>query len=515
MNSFAFNRPMHRLESNVVKSHSMIYKYLLTALIACALCFLFPYTWDDWAWGSEVGLRRLATWFDNYNGRYIGNLIVLVLTRFRFLRAAVMGCTFTGIIYCVERITQRHWAYTVGLLGLVLLPRLVFRQTVSWISGFSNFTTSALFTLTFFVYLNEHQPDDNCSVSWMNGFFLAVLGICNTLIVENLTVFHVIMSVFLFSYTVKKHKQIRKDYLIYMLSCIAGAAYMFSNSIFHTIVTNPNSYYHIAEGGIIYQTLKNYFGMIYHEGYYNNHFVNAMLLGICYLLYFQFKKNDPQPKLLSVSRTCLIIMTVFQIISMTCFILFGYSYIDYDHLPKVGMEGFISLISLIATIAITLITTRKDRINQKLVFLWTSFIMMVAPLFAVSPIGPRCFISTYFVLILIICELMKCISLDSVPFVQSLKKYYMPVSTVIIILCTGFYFIIFIDIYQGEQERYQSIANELAAGQRTVEVSELPHEDWIWRSVPTKDNEAWKYRFKLFYGIPDDADLIITDNNKK
>lgn len=491
----------------------MIYKYLLTVLIACALCFLFPYTWDDWAWGSEMGLRRLATWFDNYNGRYIGNLIVLVLTRFRFLRAVIMGCTFTGIIYCVERITQRHWAYTVGLLGLLMLPRLVFRQTVSWISGFSNFTTSTLFTLIFFVYLNEHQPDDHCHVSLLNCFLLTVLGICNTLIVENLTVFHVIMSVFLFLYTSKKHKQIRNDYLIYMISCIAGASYMFSNSIFHTIVTNPNSYYHIAEGGIIYQALKNYFGMIYHEGYYNNHFVNVLLLGICYLLYFRFKKNNLQPELLSISRTCLIIMTIFQIISLTCFILFGYSYIDYDHLPKVGIEGFISLISLISAIVFTLITTYRDGINQKLVFLWASFIMMIAPLFAVSPIGPRCFISTYCVLILIICELLKYISSASVPLVNKLKEYCMPVSAVLIVLCTGFYFRIFVDVYRGELERYQSIANELAMGRKAVEVSDLPHENWIWLSAPAQDNEVWKYRFKLFYGIPEDVDLIIVEND--
>ena len=50
----------------------------LLFVVLCALCFLYPYTGDDWAWGSSIGIERLKTWFDNYRGGYFGNLIVLV-----------------------------------------------------------------------------------------------------------------------------------------------------------------------------------------------------------------------------------------------------------------------------------------------------------------------------------------------------------------------------------------------------------------------------------------------------
>ena len=29
-----------------------------------------PEALDDWRWGSEVGIMRLKTWFEGYNGRY-------------------------------------------------------------------------------------------------------------------------------------------------------------------------------------------------------------------------------------------------------------------------------------------------------------------------------------------------------------------------------------------------------------------------------------------------------------
>lgn len=494
------------LRRNMAKNHQVIYKYLITALVACALCFLFPYTHDDWAWGSVMGLRRLANWFDNYNGRYLGNFIVLALTRSRMLRAVVMSITFTGIMYCIERITRRRWAYTIALLGLLLLPRYIFIQTVVWTSGFANYSTSAFLTLIFLVYLNEHKPDESCSVSFMTGVFLAVLGVCNTLIVEHMTFFHVVLSVFLFIYGIRTTRRIRKDYLIYMIGCVAGAVCMFSNSVFHTIVSNPNSYYHIASGGIVYQALKNYFGMIYHEGFYNNHFVNIMLCAASFLLYRQYKKNQPRKDLLSKVSICMIIMTVCLICSLITFVLYGYSYIDYDHLPKVGIEGCLSFVSLFAAIALTLITTYKDGLNKKLVFLWLSFIVMIAPLFAVSPIGPRCFISSYIFLILIICEAFKCISSEPAEIADRFQKYAAAISSVLIILSAGFYFRVYRTVYHAENLRIQHINEEITAGSKTIELSHLPYEEWIWRATPTKDNDIWEDRFKLFYGIPQDVD---------
>lgn len=495
------------------KSHSVILKYLLTAMIACALCYLFPYTGDDWAWGSAIGLKRLASWFEGYNGRYISNLIVLALTRSRILRAIVMSITFTGIIYCVERITQRSWAFTMGLLGFLLLPRLIFRQTVSWTSGFANYSTSALLTLIYFVYLNEHQPEESCTCSFVTGLFLAILGICNTLIIEFLTVYHVVMSVSLFFISFKINKKIRTDYLIYMICCISGAAYMFSNSVFHEITVNPNGYFHVAEKGMIYQGLKNYFGMIYHQGFFNNWFINITLYSVCFLLFSQFKKTHPEYTKMRVLNTCMIIMSVFLIWSLITLILCGYSYIDYDHLPKVGLEGGITFINLIATSVITLFTTYKDGLNKKIAFLWISFILMIAPLFEVSPIGCRCFFTSYFVLILIICEAVKCISDIPAIYMEKFRKYYTVLSLMLVTGSTALYFGIYGTIYHAEQQRVQNIHNAIAFDSESVELSTLPYDDWLWGAALIEDNSSLEYRCRLFYGIPDDMDLIIVDQN--
>lgn len=84
---------------------------------------MFPYTGDDWAWGSQLGLDRLDNWFDNYSGRYFGNLIVLALTRSNILKAVVMAFCLTGIIVLVNKLTgeQKNGVFIIST-ALVCLP---------------------------------------------------------------------------------------------------------------------------------------------------------------------------------------------------------------------------------------------------------------------------------------------------------------------------------------------------------------------------------------------------------
>lgn len=63
------------------------------------LSLLFPYSGDDWAWGSQIGLDRLAAHFEAYNGRYVGNLIVLAMTRSNVLKALCMSLFIIAMLY--------------------------------------------------------------------------------------------------------------------------------------------------------------------------------------------------------------------------------------------------------------------------------------------------------------------------------------------------------------------------------------------------------------------------------
>ncbi len=480
------------------------------AVLAVVLCWLFPYTGDDWAWGSSIGIERLSTWFDNYSGRYLGNLIVLAMTRSRILRAVVMSLTLTGSVWCIEKITQRRWAFIVSVLSLLLLPRLVARQAVVWTAGFANYATSIFLTLVFFVWLNAHPvTKDRYRAPVSAALLLAVLGICNTLIVEHLTVFHVAASVCLVLYGLAFCRTLRTDLLAYAVGCICGALYMFSNSVYHSIATNEDGYRKIAGDGLVTRAVKNYFGVIYHEGYFNNHFINILIFAACVLLFIRFVRKKPDRLQLFAVVVCLLVMALFMAYSLYYFKNHGYDYKAYKITQRVLFEGCLTAANLVATILLSLLTTREKRINHRIALLWLAALMMIAPLFAVTPIGSRCFFSSYIVLVLIVCELYKCIPVSGAG--EKLRKAALAAGCLLIIVCTVYHFYVFSAIYRADMQRLQHVREGVAAGQKSVELTHLPYEEKLWTATPFKEDDIWETRYKLFYGIPEDVDLVIVD----
>jgi len=61
-------------------------------MVLCLTGYFVPYVHDDWAWGGSLGLERLANFFQDYNGRYLGNLLVIAGTHSRLFKALSICC---------------------------------------------------------------------------------------------------------------------------------------------------------------------------------------------------------------------------------------------------------------------------------------------------------------------------------------------------------------------------------------------------------------------------------------
>ena len=246
-----------------------IAKYAICFVTMFALSWLFPYTGDDWAWGSQIGLDRLHTWFDNYSGRYVGNLIVLALTRSNLLKSLAMAVAITGIILLLERLIKERWSFYVSIVLLICLPKAILRQAVVWTAGFSNYVTSIFFTLIYIVYIYwifDEKPNRNkLRQRILPCIPLFALGMINTLIVENVTLYNVVLGIAVIIYVLLRYRKVLIQHVCYFAGTICGTVYMFSNSVYHSISTNSDGYRSVAEGGIIAQALKNYFDVIYKE----------------------------------------------------------------------------------------------------------------------------------------------------------------------------------------------------------------------------------------------------------
>lgn len=124
----------------------------------CALAFLFPYTGDDWAWGTSIGLARLQSHFHDYNGRYLGNLLVLLLTRSKALVIVTMAAAYTLTCWLCYKFTseKRPIVFLFAVLLFLLMPKSIWAQAVVWTSGFSNYVPPALASVSFILLFHNN-----------------------------------------------------------------------------------------------------------------------------------------------------------------------------------------------------------------------------------------------------------------------------------------------------------------------------------------------------------------------
>lgn len=276
-------------------------KYINIILVAVLFFFfsiigyLVPYTNDDWAWGSYIGIDRLNNFFSNYNGRYLGNLLVILLTRYRVIRALTLGFSYTSIILLSFKIVNKKSLpiFLISIILVLFMPRTLFRQVVSWTSGFTNYVPPMIFVLIW-ILINKRILNDKCIILNRRRVFLVfVLGVITCLFMEHVTIYIVIASLVSLIYCYKREIKINIGQVTYFIGALVGAVLMFQNGAYLNVVKGEDFYRSVPRSGIIMQSIKRYFYTVYHNLVSNN-VVVLVIISVCltYLfLKFIYKKK--------------------------------------------------------------------------------------------------------------------------------------------------------------------------------------------------------------------------------
>ena len=481
--------------------------WVIVFLLFCILCYLFPYVHDDWAWGTSIGLDRLGAGFDDYGGRYFGYIIVILLTRSRILRALVMAGVLTGIGACVGRIVQHKWAFYLSVIMMFLMPIDIFAQSISWTSGFANYSTTALVVLLFICIVISIVLDKR-KENIFRAILMLFFGFGGCLIMENVSLYLLIMSIILQIYLWIKERRLSLSLFLFMLGAIFGTVWMFSNSSYHNIVNEQDNYRTIASaGGILYRMIDNYITNIYQYGIFKNVILNILFAvsGVSILAIDESRRNK-------ISIISLIIFGVFATISLISEVIGPTDKADYI----IYGESLLSLIAIISLLVFSFSVCRKKmKTQQKLIFLWLTFFILVGPLFIITPIGPRNFFIPYMILV-VINFLQWQMIFDKLK--ESSKKMFscvVPVlkkASIIMAFTTVLVFIaIFGVIYYKDEDRLKTIRDDISLGKQKVILKKLPFESMMWGSTPSI--QAFVKRYKLFYGIPEDVELVVEGLN--
>lgn len=472
-------------------------------LVLFGLCWLFPYSGDDWAWGSQLGLDRLSNWFDNYSGRYFGNLIVIALTRSNLLKSLVMALCITGIAFILNEMTKRQKCGLVMIcMFLAFMPVVLLRQAVVWTSGFANYTTSIFLTLIYIYYCNGMYAKK------MKNSILAIvpllaLGFANTLIVEHMTIYNVVLSIYIIVFNVIKYKKVYIQHIAYFIGSIAGTATMFSNSVYSSVSAGTDGYRTIAteSSGIIERGMYNFCRIIVKEGVLNNFVLLCGLLIMVLGVWFSYKKElSKSAKIIGgLSVTVLVAYTALSIMHQ----ITGYV-IQAEIL--IYLEALATVFYFIAFAVFILILPVEMVKRIKMLFILGSAACIMAPLTVVTPIGSRCFLPSYVMFIYLALELYSNFTEDKKQIFANLNK----VIVIVVAVGTVYLFYIYGTIYKNNNERIEKALADVAKGKTTIEVQQLPYNNYVWTSDLT--DPIWSTRFKLYYGIDKDVQINMVPN---
>lgn len=479
----------------------------LTVLLFALLAWLFPYTGDDWAWGSSIGTKRLSIFFDNYNGRYLGNLLILLVSRSVALRVVLMAAAY--YISCWLCHAYSSHRKNVGLVLAVVLffmmPRAMFTQAVVWSSGFANYVPSAILSVAYILIIRNITGQETPQYGKYLWIATAVMGFVGAPFMENIALFNICLGLAVIGYTALKFKKLCAAHVGFFLGAVAGAVWMFTNRAYVTISNGGDDYRTAPTGlGGMLGTMQRNIQTVASNVLISNCAICLVVSVLLLVLTMRFVKTNQKGRWLAagammINGGCAILALLCNIPEMLTLIQTFVGAL-YPELRIAILLGY--GLSLVVVVLICVPKGGRFRMLLPVYCIPVS----VAPLLVVTPIGPRCFYISYLLTMVFAVELFSFLIRD-VRTVSYKRLFGGLGATAVLLGCL--YVSVFVPVHRYDKKRNEFAKRQSDNGDSQIVVCTLPNDSFLWVSSP--ENEPWGTRYKLFYGIREDAQLKVVD----
>ena len=461
------------------------YKIFIIFIIIYFLCLLFPYSGDDIAWSlNTLSIDTIKTFSHDLslNGRYLGNILTIIITKNMFVKATLISLTISLIICLIQHIFNIKYRYILFLL--LIMPIDILKQSIVWASGFANYGFSTLFLLITIVLVQKMWHTDKINI---NSIWLLICSFCSCLFVENLTVFMISFFFILnIIYYIKNHR-INYNILLGFVSVCIGTFIMFSHPVYINIFNGGDNYRNIADKrGIFHRIMSNY-GLVI-----KNYVIEgSALLFIIMLSVTNKYYKKTKDKMYSLLFNYSLIYLTYAIISNMFLLEEKLNYILYLNI----LLSIIFIISFIIII-IKVYKDKNDILNIMLII-----IGILGPLFIVTPIGPRNLLMIYILEIILLFTICK-----ETNYILTSKKvdYMILLISSILSFC---YFNIYgnISYYYHKRLNYLKTVNMCS---NEIILFKIPNGEYLWQSEFEGNSE---YFIKQIYHIDDSSKLTYVD----
>lgn len=459
-------------------------------LIIVLLIFLFPLLGDDLLHGS---IGNSFAFMPHVNGRYLGNFFGINLSANLVLRVIIKSLVILLIIFMSKKILEiKNNRYILFFIILfMLMPKEMFRETIPFNSGFANYVIPIVGVLYIInAHLNNTQNKSNC----FKLIMFLLLGVFNSLFVEHVTIFNLILSIYIIIYDIKKYKKINYNYLLYFIGSLIGTIIMFSNP----------TYLVAFKGDDVYRSFSSFRELLYkpwavlRASFFKNYIFNIVLILILLKLYKEKTDKNSLDKFLFVYL-----------------IFFGlYTLLKLFHLiPEnifIKMFEVILILTLIFTVYYVLKNLRilSDREKYRLIFYFLCMLFILAPLVVVSPLGARCYVMVYVLLIIFMLNLLIILEKNKLINIKKLSKYLIVLATLQIILYLNIYY----KIYEENLVMVKSIEEAKNNDNSIIKLEKFSNPEFIHGDLCSKYVQE---TIRIYYQIPSTITFEIECHKKE
>ncbi len=481
-------------------------------ILAAFLGFIYimstiPFCSDDWAWGASVGAQRLATHFRGYNGRYLGNLLILLLTKSNFIKTVGMAVVSFSVVYLIYKYIGdgKLFYFVFALFLLVIMPSNIIRQTMAWASGLANYIPPIALTLLYLVIVKNIFDKDKPKYNNLLIPVSFVVGVCGNLFMEHVTIMNVVVSIGVIVYSYIKFKTFFKVHVFNFFGNICGAAIMFSNSAYGIISSGGDGYRSVAgEKENLFSWLLKSIDRVCTRSVESNALINILISILLLTIVLNITKKCEMKK---GKKRFLLSCVIFDF-AYTVFV-FIKEYVRFPagtfNSPAMNIiRCVLATIFIVSLIVVPLVAYEDKARAFKAVIPILAESVLIVPLLVVSPVTGRCFYPPYVMFMLYSCELMRFV-MENYVNSSKVKKTIYTLVVVGAIIGSVFYTVKYTEVRAFEKERNSFVSAQIEEGNKTVYLPHYPAylENYTEGTTPRPYSwySLWEKRYKDFYGI--------------
>lgn len=463
--------------------------YILFFVAVSVFAFLFPLSADDLGWATTDGMKLLQNRFADYNGRYLGNISAIALSKFTVLRVFVKSLTLTGILYLIQKMTgneKKDFLYLSAFL--LVIPTSLFTQGFVWTAGFSNYCLSAV-VMMLNLYIVFYKTDKK----FYHIILLFLLGVSGQLFMETYTIFNIIAAVFSVVYFISKNKKADISSVVYFLSTVIGAVIMFTNGIYGKVAAGEDTYQSFtAENESLFQSVfslfKNLFSVVL-----SNALIAcfpAMIFIVCFCISKMKKSTDKNKKITVTVYSCFALAAVSAVLA-------GVIYLLTKDVEKLKLFAGLLFFFILLSCAVMIISFVDKEKQKKIAVYFIMILILTLPLTVVFPVGARCYVGAYILLIMILKELYD--------FEENHKfsKFIKIASAILLVFNLVGYSIVFASTCR----KVDYIRSEAEKGNKVVKVEHTKLRFLVYGLDVEDKAEKFERRFCEYYDLPLDTEI--------